>query len=433
MSPQLSATAVAFSGFDISGNQGSAEAYNLPDSAVNRPRLRPWRVVHASNGHGGLGALVEAQTFCGMYPTVVRPQGAEFPNQPEGDTHRISLLQTWKSVRNWRRALLQDENASHCEILHAHCFAAAMAGVRYFPSVVYDLDFFFEDVAGQPGQRSRDSRWRSRSLRMAEQFVMSRAAAIVVRRESLRQAILQRGVQAEHVFVIPAPLSEETDSAGPGPVLAATSTGLRSAGRIYGGTAFTVFAAVEAGTDWRRWLRNLLQAARSAHAEVPQLGLCLQADDELCGEVRDALARSQLDFEAEVVTGSEADHTLSACSLVIAGEVRQPSSTPLENPLVSAAFRHRKPLLAIDVSCNRDVTPNGSGCLWFWRDDVADLTRRIVFLASNEAFRSSLAASGERYFRSSRDPLLAAGRPGKPARQGCSRCSAARNPAATVG
>ncbi len=96
---------------------------------------------------------------------------------------------------------------------------------------------------------------------------------------------------------------------------------------------------------------------------------------------------------------------MSACSLVVAGSCAATRRDPGgECAWHWRRLREAKPLLAADLACNRDVSPNGSGCIWFAAGDAADLGRRIVFLASDAAFRNALVAAGSRYLHQTRAP-----------------------------
>jgi glycosyltransferase involved in cell wall biosynthesis len=289
--------------------------------------------------------------------------------------------------------LRQSPAAANCEIVHAHCFPAGMAAVRAFPTVVYELEQFLEDQSGQPARS-----WRRRGARIfkaAEWFALSRSAAIVVRTQSVRQQLLRRGAAAEHVFVIPRPLpAAEFEGARILPL------------RKYapGDDAFTIFSTLNVGIGWQGWFRELLTAAQSASLKVPRLALHLEIDRCLQAEVSRLASRFASEFEVRLVDELAAAQAMSGCSLVVAGAARQPGVTAVENSLALAALREAKPLLAADLACNRDVSANGSGCIWFSPGDAADLGRRIVFLASDAAFRHALVASGSRHLRETRAP-----------------------------
>lgn len=361
-------------------------------------RVRPWKVLHACNGSGyeTVNSLLEAQAALGMCPALVMPDGplSEAAMEDGSVRRAASLSGAWNSVRSWRRALLEN-GAPGYEIVHAHCFPAAMAAVRNFPVVVYELERFIEDdLAGNSATNNKWKRfWIRRPLCAAERFVLSRAAAIVVRADSVRQALLRRGAHAEHVFVIPRALQSSVFDAPEAP------------GRSRAGGTFAVFSSIAAGMEWRGWMRQLFQALNSARRETSGLALYLQANASLRQEALRYAASFELGFEVQFVDEAAAEESLAECSLVVIGAADQPGVTPVENPLALAALRLGKPLLAADLPCNRDVTPRGCGCLWFHPADAADLAKRISFLVSNEAFRSSLAGSGARYLRDSRDPL----------------------------
>jgi hypothetical protein len=52
-----------------------------------------------------------------------------------------------------------------------------------------------------------------RSFRVAEQFVLSRAAAVIVHSTGLKEAALERGAPSDGVFLVPEPISDEDEPA----------------------------------------------------------------------------------------------------------------------------------------------------------------------------------------------------------------------------
>jgi hypothetical protein len=271
-----------------------------------------------------------------------------------------------------------------------------MAAVQDSPTVVYELEQFIEDQSGCPARNGRRRRrWMARTLETAELFLLSRSAAVVVRTQSARQELLRRGAAAEHIFVIPRSLpTVEIEGARIFPFRKHESRD----------DAFGIFSTLNVGGSWQSWLRELLAAARSAKLMIPKLALHLEIDECLRGEASCLLSRLAPEFEVQLADKSAAAQAISGCSLVVAGAARQPGVTPVENALALAALREAKPLLAADLACNRDVTANGSGCIWFAAGDVADLGRRIAYLASDAGFRNALVTSGIRYLRETRAP-----------------------------
>src|SRR5215510_2950084 len=79
-----------------------------------------------------------------------------------------------------------------------------MAAVRNCPTVVYDVRDFVESKAGP--RAGTEFTWLARSCRVAEQFVITRASAVVVHSHSMRQGALDRGASRENVFQVSEPL-----------------------------------------------------------------------------------------------------------------------------------------------------------------------------------------------------------------------------------
>ena len=372
--------------------------------ALPQSQGRAWQVLHACEAYERISPVVEAESASGMLPTVVTPSGPLLSAAAQTAAAQVALLRIWNGVRNWRRVLL--ENAGNCELVHAHCFAAGMAAVRNFPTVVYEIDRFVED---DPNREAHSRSWLGRSFQVAEQFVVSRAAAVVARTPSLRQELVRRGAAEEHIFVIPRPvalpelpladyLAIDTDT---------TWTGWRqrSGSNSAGAETFAVLSSVITGRNWQRWLKNLIGALCSASRQTRNLVFYLEADDDLRRGALRLLKDSRSILDAQVVDRLAAAKVLPACSLVVAEAAIQPGGTPVENPLALAALLAGKPLLAADLPCNRDVTPSGRGCLWFKPENAADLERRLLFLASDPGLCAALAASGARFMRETRSPL----------------------------
>src|SRR5690348_15356829 len=179
-------------------------------------RPRAWRVIHACENARDVLPVVEGQVAAGMRPYIVTPQGegsAEFYLAGRGEHQALplSLLRSWQDVRNWRKSILACDPASSADIVHAHTFAAGMAAVRSIGGVVYDLDGCIEELAIAAGQCEAGS-WMGRSFRVAEQFVLARAAAVIVHSSGMKSAAQDRGAPAEGVFLIPDPLPQEEES-----------------------------------------------------------------------------------------------------------------------------------------------------------------------------------------------------------------------------
>src|SRR5258708_1851707 len=197
-----------------SGFPGEASGtLRLRETCAKKPRN--WRVIHACEYARDVLPVVEGQVTAGMRPYIVTPQGAGTAELylAKGDLEQpatLSLLRAWPDARHWRKSLLECDPENTADVLHAHSFAAGMAAVRGFSCVVYDVGACIEDWAIASGQCDHGS-WMGRSFRVAEQFVFSRAEAVIVHSLSMISAVEERGAPHESVFLIPEPLDFEAE------------------------------------------------------------------------------------------------------------------------------------------------------------------------------------------------------------------------------
>ncbi|MBV9086577.1 MAG: hypothetical protein JOY79_03765 [Acidobacteriaceae bacterium] len=192
------------------------------EQAATMRAIRSWRVLHTCENSAALATVLEIQVAAGMRPSLLLPEGLlERERWAAGASceaaGRKSLLAAWHDVRHWRRAILDADPHHLSEIVHAHTFASGMAAVRNCPAVVYDLTGFVEERDGANGQPEGYS-WLGRSFRVAEQFVLARAGAVIVHTRDIYAGAVKRGVAPENIFVIepllaPAAAAEKYDAA----------------------------------------------------------------------------------------------------------------------------------------------------------------------------------------------------------------------------
>lgn len=343
-----------------------------------------------------------------MRPYLVTPQGAGtaelYLSQKDlGPPQAFSLLRAWQDVRNWRRSLLECDPENSSDVVHTHSFASGMAGVRNLSCVVYDLDACIEEVAISAGLCERGS-WMGRSFRVAEQFILSRAQAVVVHSLSMKSAVEERGAAPEKVFLIPHPLPMENDGFPPfADHSFPKDFGVPPETVIY----FVPHTGCSANGELPEGVKTVMQAYALVVLEVPQSCLLLELPPE-CTAAAQSYAES-LKIESHVVTigPNEALAVLKSSSVVVATgdlpedqvKARQP------NEICLRSLTTGKPLLAADVPRNRDASPEGTGCLWFAESDVGDIARRMVFLGHDHDFRVTLAASGRAHVLQTRGSL----------------------------
>ncbi|MGE5321291.1 MAG: glycosyltransferase [Actinomycetota bacterium] len=404
---------MGFSGMHPSGpNRGS----RAPQSTFNEhARPRAWRVIHACEYVRDVLPVVEGQVAAGMRPYIVTPQGegaAELylSGRGQDQPRALSLLRSWQDVRNWRKSLLDCSPETAAEIVHAHSFSAGMAAVRSIGGVVYGLHDCIEDLAISAGQCESGS-WMARSFRVAEQFVLSRAAAVVVHSLGMHEAALERGALPESVFLIPEPLSAEehvpsADSAAPDFLQQRFGLSPRSV------TFLVPEFAIPGATDLEAGQMMLLESMALTSPENPQFCFLLQGveTENLRNSVARCASRLGVGEKVFLVGPQDSAGAWQRGDVIIAGggPPSNPSMARRSNDICLRALSHGKTLLAADIPRNREISPDGRGCLWFEHDNPRDLAFRLAFLGRNPVFRMALAASGRAHVLETRNSTVIA-------------------------
>jgi glycosyltransferase involved in cell wall biosynthesis len=363
-----------------------AKLAGLPADYACSP-VRGWRVLHAGDSFRELNAVVEGQLAAGMKPWVVTSEGVAGPEAAlrvaQETRRRISLLKAWQEVRRWRQLILQAYAELGCELVHAHCFAAGMAAVRNCPAVVYDLRHFVEQ-APEAGEALPGAAWLARSFRVAEHFVFTRAAAVVVHSGKIRDAVCGRASVREMVFLVPDPIE-----INPSPL--PDTRWLRLPSR-----AVTLFAAhVRACPEQpAEDVLGMLRAFRQLRREAEEAFLLLEADPGGLPALTVACGQLELADAVRPIDASQREQALASADVVISGSAA----------VSMAALAQRRALLAADVPENREVSGEGRGCLWFRSGDARDLTARAAFLVRNPDFRRALASAGQKHLAETRSP-----------------------------
>lgn len=378
----------------------------FPETLKPGPAARRWRVVHACERARDVLPLVEGQIAAGMRPYIVTPQGAGsaemyLAGHAQDHARSLSLLRSWQDVRNWRKSILDCDPEACADVVHAHSFAAGMAGVRSFGCIVYDLAACIDELAISTGQAEAGS-WMGRSFRVAEQFVLSRASAVVVHTNLMKQAAIERSAPAEDIFVIPDPLPE-FDESGSG--LAQSNFLFERFG--FSGDIIALYApelAADGATEISAAGIALLQSFSVCARELPGLRLLTTTPEELRGKLLELAG--QMGISDKFFLAEPSDHAMLMRSvhIVIASSdspqdpvlARQPNHMALE------ALKNGTALLAADAPRNREASPHGQGCLWFDPSRGPDLSSRITFLVEHADFRHDLGASGRRFIVESR-------------------------------
>jgi len=370
-------------------SRSSAQADGIAAAGV-----RPWSVMHATDHIRGVLELAEAQRDLGMRPVLVTPEGYGsielYLRAPQVEDGAVSLLSTWQEVRQWRKSLADCSGSAAMDIVHAHCFAAGMSGVRNWPAVVYDLRGCVEHDADASQQ------WLARSLRVAEQFVLTRAQAVVVHWESMRAAALERGTVEEHIFVVPDPVTL-VEPAG-GDFESADNDWAKSVGLAAGAITFFATDVHPAHFDL------LLSAFTQVISEVENTVLLLEGDPASAA-LRNKLAAAGISRAVRMVTPQQRARALQGADVILTNEPGADENVRnVPNPSGLEAMRSGRALLAADTTSNRDLSPEGHGCLWYKPGDARDLAGRASFLARNPDFRRGLGKAARTFLAETRSP-----------------------------
>lgn len=366
---------------------------------ARQSRARAWRVIHACEYARDVLPVVEGQIAAGMRPFIVTPYGAGtaelyLSGKGQEQPRTLSLLRSWQDVRNWRKSLLDCEPETSSDVVHAHCFAAGMAGVRSVSCVVYDLRACIEEMAisarlCEPGS------WMGRSFRVAEQFVLSRAAAVIVHSQGMKQAAIERGAPPENIFLVPDPIDGEENPLFPDSDFLARRYGLAPETVSF----FVPQFAAEDAAELCASAISALEGFALASNELPQFNLLLEAPESARKAINEHAVRLGIAAHVALVHQLDAPAAMQSAHVVVAlGETpSDPVAARQANEVCLKALWHGKTLLAADVPRNRDATPEGRGCLWFEADNARDLGYRMAFLGRNPEFRAALGAAGRMY------------------------------------
>ena len=370
-------------------------------------KAKVWRVIHACEYARDVLPVVEGQVAVGMRPFIVTPQGAGaaelyLSGGNQEQPRSLSLLRSWQDVRNWRKSLLDCAPETTSDLVHAHCFAAGMAAVRSCSCVVYDLGACIEEMALSAGLCESGS-WMGRSFRVAEQFVLSRAAAVIVHSRGLKEAALERGAPPDAVFLVPEPISEDNEP----PTL---SQDIDFLARRFGFAPDSVsFFVPQFAHDSQEQLSpaavSVLEGFALASNELPQFNLLLEAPETARKAINEHAARLGISPHVAVVHQLDVPATMESAHVVVAmGDLpADPVAARQPNEICLKSLWQGKTLLAADVPRNRDASPEGQGCLWFEADNPRDLGYRMAFVGRKPEFRAALGAAGRMFIYETRN------------------------------
>ena len=313
---------------------------------------------------------------------------------------RLPVVNQLAVIFRLERALHQVIEEVKPDILHAHSpglngVAALRAGARFKLPVVYEVRAFWEDAAVDHGT-SKEWGVRYRLTRRLETYVLERADAITTICEGLRSDIIDRGIAAHKVTVIPNAVDAERFSMN-----GQADPELQARLGITGKTVLGFIGSFYAYEG----LILLLDAMPAVLEEMPNVRVLLVGGGPQEGRLRERVDELGLN-EAVIFTGRVPHDTVQAYYNLIDVFVypRLPMRlTDLVTPLKPLeAMAQGRLVLASDVGGHRELIRPGVNGELFRAGDVVDLTSAVLGLLRNRGRWRSLHEGGRHFVESER-------------------------------
>jgi PEP-CTERM/exosortase A-associated glycosyltransferase len=287
------------------------------------------------------------------------------------------------------------------DVLHAHspslnAIASLRAGRKHGIPVVYEVRAFWEDAAVDHGT-SKEMGLRYRLTRALESYALKRVGAVTTICEGLRRDIVQRGIAADKVTVIPNAVDIDKFSVGGQPDLPLKASlgldGMRLVGFI---GSFYAYEGLDV----------LLRSVPAMVREVPDLRILLVGGGPQDKQLR-ALAKS-LNIEDKVVFTGRVPHDKVQQYYDLLDVLVYPRLsmrlTDLVTPLKPLeAMAQGRVLAASDVGGHLELIEDGKTGVLFKAGDPASLAARVVGLLNAQQQWPALRQAGRNYVETERN------------------------------
>lgn len=165
---------------------------------LNQQRALGWETFHITSPKQGSVANLKEEV-----------DGLTFYRTPStsGGLSALPILNQFNIVSALQKRLIEVVKEVKPDVLHAHSpslngLAALKVAQRFNLPLVYEVRAFWEDAAVDHGTSSE---WglRYRLTRASETYLLKRASAVTTICEGLRNEMIERGIEAEKITVIP--------------------------------------------------------------------------------------------------------------------------------------------------------------------------------------------------------------------------------------
>ena len=359
---------------------------------IEQQRAMGWETFHVTGAKQG---KIETQ--------VEEVDGLLFYRTPplSGRLTRLPVINQLAVIYKLERTLRQIVQEVKPDILHAHSpglngVSALSAGARFELPVVYEVRAFWEDAAVDHGT-SKEWGVRYRLTRRLETYVLERADAVTTICEGLRGDIIDRGIPAEKVTVIPNAVDVNRFSTGgrPDPSLQKV---LGLDGKLVLGFIGSFYAY--------EGLSLLLQAMPGIVKKVPEVCLLLVG-----GGAEEPRLKEMIDIaglqERVIMTGriphDEIQDYYNLIDIFVYPRLSM-RLTDLVTPLKPLeAMAQGRLVLASDVGGHRELIRPGKNGTLFQSGNVAALEEAAVDLLQNRGNWQYLRDTGRAFVESERN------------------------------
>lgn len=360
-------------------------------SLLREQRKLGWETFHLTSPKQ-VDCRVAEETVDGWH--FYRTEGA-----PAGGM-RLPGLDEMALMRRVERRLLEVARTVRPDVIHAHspvlnALPALRIGRQLGIPVVYEVRAFWEDAAVDHGT-TVDGSPRYRITRALETYALRRVDHVFTICEGLRSDIVERGIPADKVTVIPNAVDIESFAVGGAPDEALKAR-LGLAGRTVVGFIGSFYAY--------EGLDLLLDAVPGLAAQLPDLRVLLVG-----GGPEDAALRAQaerLGIADRVIFTGRVPHADVQRHYDLVDVLAYPRHsmrlTELVTPLKPLeAMAQGRLLIASDVGGHKELIRDGETGLLFRAGDARALADTLLRLLGQRERWDALRAAGRRYVETER-------------------------------